>query len=937
MARVEAEARNAQAEGLLERDREVAALEHAIGEATDGCGRLLLIEGPAGIGKSRLLAEARDRAGNRMTVLAARCSELERDFSFGAVRQLLEAVVLEPGRRDDLLAGAAAPAASVLESAGGDGAAEGSFAVLHGLYWATLNLAEERPVLLALDDLQWCDRPSLRFLAYLAHRLEGVPVLVAATLRSTDPGADQALVAEIAGDPLSEAVRPGPLGEAAVAELVRARLGADPDPRFRAACRDATGGNPLLLQQLLIALAQDGVLPTSAAAAAVDDIGPGAVSRTVLLRLSRLPDLALAVARAVAVLGESSGLATVAALTDLDETAVARAAGELGRADILLPDLPLGFVHPLVREAVYGDVPGGERQLLHARAAEVLHETHASEEELAAQLLYAPRRGDPASVDVLRSAARRATRRGGPDSAVAYLQRALDEPPRPELRGEVLFELGMAESEMSAPAAAEHLRGAYDRLDDPATRAIAAFALTQALLFTGHADEGGALAQRAAAELPAELADERQAIEAIEVIAVFFGRHDAEALRRLAGYREAREGDGPGAKVLTAATAYAWAAGGGPAGTAEALALDAVAGRERFIAGSGMLWSAALLALFLADSPRMPEVLEVAREEGYRYGSVFATASVEVWGGTHLLRTGDLEEAGEALRLGRQLQDTWGSDSTGSSWSRGLLGMHAFVRGDHEAARAALGEAPLPQDESDGANLWRRTHAELLLAAGRAEKALEVAELMGRSAAHVVHPEWKPWQSLKARALRMLDRGDEALVAMGSELDLARRCGAPSTIGRCLRELGELEGSIERLTEAVDILAGASARLEYARALAALGGALRRARRPTEAREPLRQALELASTCGADGMIEHVRSELYASGARPRRQALAGVESLTPSERRVANLAASGRTNRDIAQELYVTPKTIEVHLSNAYRKLGVPSRRELAAALSAS
>src|SRR4051812_30024240 len=373
---MEVEARHAPGEGLLERDREVAALDRLIDEAEKGHGHVALIEGPAGIGKSRLLAEARERAAGRMTVLTARCSELERDFSFGAVRQLFEEAAREPERRQRLLAGAAAPVEGVL--GGGADAAEGSFAVLHGLYWATLNLAEERPVLLAIDDLQWSDRPTLRFVAYLARRLEGAPVLVAATLRSTDPGTDPTLLSEIAGDPLCEAVRPGPLGEASVAELVRARLDADADPLFSAACQEATGGNPLLLRQLVAALEDDGVSPTAASAALVREIGPRAVSRTVLLRISRLPEETVAVARAVAVLGESSALPAVARLTGLDEATVARAAGELARADILRPEPPLGFVHPLVRDAVYGDMPAAERELEHGRAADVLAGAHAS-------------------------------------------------------------------------------------------------------------------------------------------------------------------------------------------------------------------------------------------------------------------------------------------------------------------------------------------------------------------------------------------------------------------------------------------------------------------------------------------------------------------------------------------------------------------------------
>ena len=141
----------------------------------------------------------------------------------------------------------------------------------------------------------------------------------------------------------------------------------------------------------------------------------------------------------------------------------------------------------------------------------------------------------------------------------------------------------------------------------------------------------------------------------------------------------------------------------------------------------------------------------------------------------------------------------------------------------------------------------------------------------------------------------------------------------------------------EHLEEACSLLEGAPARLEHAKALAAVGGVLRRARRPTEAREPLRRALELADSCGAQPLADHVRAEIYASGGRPRTTALRGVLALTASERRVADLAAEGQTNRDIAQALYVTPKTVEVHLSNAYRKLGIESRRELPRALAES
>ena len=183
-----------------------------------------------------------------------------------------------------------------------------------------------------------------------------------------------------------------------------------------------------------------------------------------------------------------------------------------------------------------------------------------------------------------------------------------------------------------------------------------------------------------------------------------------------------------------------------------------------------------------------------------------------------------------------------------------------------------------------------------------------------------------------------MGRTDEALELASEELAHARRFGSPSVVGRALRVLGTLEREqgVEHLREGVEVLERSTAKLELAFALLALGTALRRGRTPTEAREPLRRALELADRCDAKPLAEQARAELYAAGGRPRRTALTGVESLTASERRVAGLAAEGRTNKEIAQALFVTLKTVELHLSHAYRKLGIRSRRGLSSVLGA-
>jgi predicted ATPase len=251
---------------LLERERELASLDALIRDAGAGQAGLALVEGPAGIGKTRLVAEARRRAASVGTrVLSARGGEVEREYAFGVVRQLFEPTLAEEKTRTGALAGAAESARSVfgLTSRAVDETLDDpSFASLHGLYWLTVNLSAEGPLLLAVDDLHWCDRPSLRFLTYLVRRLEGLAVLVVCSLRPAQPGEDPALVAEIAGDPLTVTLHPRPLSELAVGDLVRERLGQGSDAAFSTACHAASGGNPLLLHELLKTLDGEGARPT---------------------------------------------------------------------------------------------------------------------------------------------------------------------------------------------------------------------------------------------------------------------------------------------------------------------------------------------------------------------------------------------------------------------------------------------------------------------------------------------------------------------------------------------------------------------------------------------------------------------------------------------------------------------------------------------------
>jgi DNA-binding NarL/FixJ family response regulator len=927
---------------LVERESDLGALAELLDGLVDGRSRAALIEGPAGIGKSRLLGALRDGADARgVRALAARGRELEREFPFGVVRQLFEPA-LAGADREAAFAGSAAPARAVFAGEVDEGA---TFAVLHGLYWLTLNVGAERPLFLAVDDLHWCDRPSLRFLAYLVPRLEGAPLLFGATLRTAETPADPLLLGEILADPLTVAVRPQPLSVAGTGAVAGTMLGPDASPRFVAACRESTGGNPLLLRELLGALAADGVAPTDANVGAVRRMGPGAVSRSVMMRMSRLSPAEVDVAKAVAVLAEGASVADIAALTGLAEADVARATSELARVEVLRREPPLGFVHPLVLEAVYREQSPAERQLAHARAAALLRERGASHEEVATHLLATAPAGDPEVVETLREAGRSAARKGAVDSAMAYLRRAREEPPAPEVRVDVLRELGLAESLTEGPAAARHLRAVYTATEDPPMRAVVAHVLLRIVVFTESPAEALALARRFRAELPEEMEDARTGIEAFELSLLLFGILDPSETTRLERFRDPTLSGGPGMKMAMSAAVIVWSQGDGTAAECARLALGALEGGDLERADPGYLGIGPITALAWADRPEVSAVIDAALAEAHRHGSLFAISGLHMWQGAALLRSGDLEKAESLLAQARSEFNVWSFGAGAGLYLAGFRSLAQLERGDLAAARETLAALPqalgaVPEDDSDGTRYYDNGRLAVAAADGTAPEALlELAEAHGERHARVLNPAYSPWREFKVEALVRLDRREEALAVAEENLAAARRWGAPGTVGAALRAVArasEGEDALPHLEEATALLDGSTARLEQAKALTALGRALRADRQPSEAREPLQRAVELAEACGAGRIGEVARAELAASGARPRRTALSGVAALTPSEERVARLAADGMTNREVAQQLFVTPKTVEVHLSNAYRKLDIRSRRQLATALAA-
>ncbi|WP_367321855.1 BTAD domain-containing putative transcriptional regulator [Streptomyces sp. HUAS ZL42] len=835
---------------LVDRDLQLAELRDSLRSALDGRPRVVIVEGPAGMGKSRLLEEVADlAAAERVTTLTARGSQREKDYGFGGVRQLFERVVSDS--EESLLTGSAVAAGAVFGAV--PGPQPQSFAVLNGLYELTRKLVRARgPLVLAVDDVQWCDSGSVRFLAYLAGRLEGLPVLIAVTLRTGETQHGSELPESLTTGPSVVRIRPTPLTAAGIAGLVRETLGEEPHAEFTEACHRATAGNPLLLRQLLRALHSRGTRPDAAHSGAVAETGARAVSGLVLGRIARLPEEAQAAAQAVAVLGDGAAtLAEVAALMERPETEAARAIVPLVQAEILREGHPYGFVHPLVGEAVYRELAPGERQLHHERAARALSAAGAPPERTAAQLLLAPHRGDPGVVDILCAAAREAVGRGAPDAAATYFTRALDEPPSPERRPDVLLELGRAETLGNGPAAVEHLRQAYDTLADPSRKALAALWLARILVFAGGHGQATEFARRAAVELPAGLSDERQGLLALERISGFMHGLDQKLWRTVED--PVVEGEGPGARMLAANLAREAASDGSNRERAVELARFAVADGVLRAAGEEMLWYTAGIVLHLADE-EVGELWDTAVARAVERGSLFSVLATHLWRGFTQWNHGDLTGARRSLENAVGQSEIWGL-APGAPQGRTFLTAVLLDLGDIAGARACLERMRGWIRGAEGQRLLGESEARVLNAEGRYEEALAALDGVRHLQPAVANPAWWPWPLLRVQALAGTGRVAEALDLAEEQLKVARGWGAPSTLGRVLRIVGELRGpeGEPELREAVTLLATGPARLEHARALYALAGYAPE----DEAGALLNRGRRIALECGAAGLAQH--------------------------------------------------------------------------------
>jgi len=931
--------------GLLDRDREAAAVEDLLSGAAEGAGRLVVISGGAGVGKTALLEAAAGRARRRgFTVLVARGSRSERELPFGLVSRLFEPVSpglseseLEPvfgrPRRTTRLSGAQ----PVDSSAPADD--DASLADLYALHRALALLAADAPVLLAIDDLQLLDRPSLRWLSTLPQRLHHAPVAVLATMCAGEPPVDREILDELlAGS--SHELRPADLSVSATAEILERSLAVSPDLPFVAACMRATGGNPLLLTALAGALEEQAVSPIGDATATLADLVVPGLAPVVHTRLRRLSPNALTVARAVAVLNGAASLSRVTHITGLDPATVSDVAATLRRAGLLtLTDQVVTFTYPLLRSTIMQELPFTALQTVHATAGRLLHESGASAADIAEQLIAARPLGEAWVPGVLIEAAKEAISRGMPDTAVAHLRRALDEPMPDDARTALLISLGRAEAHVDMVSATRHLTEAVDRtepshrrghlvaelatllgllgFDRTATELIAAKADTPAVGTPPWLIEAQL---RSAATAPAATEQLNQLRPPIPT-----GGPDEARVLSLLAQREAWAGENLNTAIEYAEQALA-AAPATPDATASYLrAVHVLAQAGRIEDAYERCDALVLSAERWQHRPCLAAARSARSVTARMLGRLPAAADDARTGLDLLVSCGATRRAGAAVeflaRLVQVLVDLGGHDE-------------------------ALNLIELSELDRAVPRTWAGTT--LLLARGRlsiaaGEPADGVRDLLAAgellAAWNATNPAVAPWRSDLALALHSMGDKTKARRHITEEVELARRWGAPGPLGNALRIQGEVVRGplgLVALEESVSVLEQTTSHHDLARSLTEYGVALDRARRGVPAREALRSAVELAEECGSSELAHRARAALTASGGRPkaRRDGPAG---LTASERRTTTLAAAGKTNREIATILFVQMRTVEIHLTNAYRKLGIDGREQLAAALEGS
>lgn len=908
-------------EQVVGRTVELAETDRFLEALRDGY-RVLAFEGGAGYGKTALLDSAIVAARSRgLQISRARPTETEAEVGFVVLADLL-------GRpNDDVLEALPEPRrralAIALRHIEPDGRPVDPLAVGLAVLAVLQNRAASAPLLLAVDDLQWCDVPSARALEFALRRLDAEPVGLAVAVR-TGAGASSALPA--ARDRIVR-VPVGALPEPEFVSLVHARSrGTLPRPTLRhlhAVCN----GNPLFGCEIAALLADQPVRPGEALPV------PATVSEAISSRLARLPASSREPLVAAAALTRPTMAALEAAFPDQQLEEVLAPAVE---ASLLTTDGDrLRFSHPLVAAAVYRSATARRQRHVHALLAASLED----EEERAVHLALSSPQADEAVADALERAAASARSRGAPDAAARLLERAAAATPEHDQPAIHRRTLEAARNHFAAgdTGHARELLEALVQIPAPAARQA------EALLELARATENDvAVASRHAYEaLALAQGDARVEVQVRHYLADFhFGAGDAvRGAEHAYTARRVAEADGDerlvAAAVARAANVDAWL--GKPVALDElerAVEIERRLGLEESLDRPSVMLADYLKRIGRYETSRKLhlEDLAAARNDGDERetaSTLTGLADIEARAGNLRAAIG---YATELIEYGDQLGDL-------ALFSNGLLhraGALALLgRLDEAAADVAAGH---PAAKTAGIDIFCAAfdHAQgvIELGRGRHEEALEHFDRAEQTYddAGIGHPGY-----------RKLPTGIEALLALGrldeAEGQIARaeaRC-LPDRDARVLavtdryRALlaslrGDHEAAEEAFAEACAFHERAPSPYELARTLLALGIARRRSKRRSDARDALQRAAALFEKVGADAWAERTRAEEKALGLRR-----SSGDELTPMEREVAAVVARGATTREAAASLYITPKTVEFHLRNIYRKLGVRSRAELA------
>ena len=934
---------------LLERERELDGLDRALAGAVEGRGSVVAVEGPPGIGKSSLMRACLELAAGRgMYTIAVRATELERSYPYGIVRQTADSVALDKSdeERAALFTGAAKLALPILEpgTAEGGDSPELMYQRLHGLYWLIANLARERPLLIAIDDAQWADEASMAAERFLSLRIADLPMVLLLGVRTTEVGPFAVPLAELLADPATLSIRPGPLSAEGAAQRIEALLG-PPDPAFAAACHHATGGNPFLLEQLVSEVGAEGIEPSAENAERVASLGPETVRASVLLRLERLPRAGGPVARALAVLGEHDvSLRDVATLAGVPEGDAAEALAELERSGLVSGSPRLRFTHPILRASVEDDMPAVERSLAHERAARMLADREADPAAVAAHLLVCdPGQGAWARA-ALRSAARRAEALGDPAAAVRYLERAVTEQPDNQELGELLFELGLAAAHAGRPDAGNHLERAARAGGGTRLRALHWTAVLH--LVSGRVAQAADVLEFALRDVHEESDSAKPLLETL-IAAGLDSTTVRLSLDDLFDHLQAPAGT-PRTdfeRFTLIALAFVAVTERGEAARATELVHRALAVEEHGYYESVMRASVGrpMPSFILALVDRLDEseaILNGLVRAGRDYGDRSAVGVFLAERAWVRLRAGAVEgaeaDAAEALQIAREATRARGHAPIAAATAV-LAGLER-ERPPDELESILMGLPPAGDADTIVQDDLALARSALLMAKGDARGAADAALALDRDGSWGCNcPSLLPWRSAAAVALAQLGEDEQALELAREELRLAERLGTRRAVGIAERAVALAGPAHERqaaFEQAIATLEEGPSRLELARVTCELGADLRRRGERTAARDVLRRAHTLAAECGATRLAERARDELARSGARLIREPASGVEALTPSEVRVAELAAEGLTNREVAQALFVSEKTVETHLGRVYRKLDIKSRHALPGAL---